>query len=70
MSYQFTVEELQEVIRASRVYNPGFSDRQLQDLLKVKGRLTETGYLETVDGLAQLEKRASRLPRLWKNIRR
>ena len=56
MGYQFTIEELQEVIRASRVYNPGFSDRQLQDLLKMKGRLTEAGYLEAVNGLAQLEK--------------
>lgn len=56
MGYQFTIEELQEVIRASRVYNPGFSDQQLQALQKMKGRLTEAGYLETVDGLAQLEK--------------
>ena len=56
MGYQFTPEELREVIRASRVYNPGFSDQQLQNLLLLKGRLAEEGYLEAVNGLAQLEK--------------
>jgi hypothetical protein len=56
MGYEFTVEEIQEVIHATRVYSPGFSEEQLQALLLVKGRLRESGYLEAVRGLAQLEK--------------
>ncbi len=53
---EFTPEELKEVIRAARIFNPGFGEEQFESLIELETRLTESGYLETVSGLWKLEK--------------
>jgi len=57
MGYEFTPEEIKEVIRVARVYQPGFSEEKLKNLLEMEKHLGEGGYLETVRGLAQLEQK-------------
>ncbi|MCL0078813.1 hypothetical protein M1O56_04010 [Dehalococcoidia bacterium] len=56
MAYEFTVEEIREVIRAARVFAPGFSEEQFQALTELQARFADSGYLEAVSGLAKLEK--------------
>ena len=56
MNPEFTPQEIQEIIRSARIVNPGFSETQMQSLLELQTRLKESGYLETVAGVAQLEK--------------
>jgi phytoene/squalene synthetase len=56
MANEFTAEELEEVIRAARVFNPGFSDEQFQSLVEFERHVGDSGYLETVKGLERLEK--------------
>lgn len=56
MADEFTAEELKEVIRAARIFNPGFSEDQFQSLNELEARLADSGYLETVSGLLKLEK--------------
>ncbi len=56
MNPEFTPQEIQEIIRSARIVNPGFSETQMQSLLELQTRLNESGYLETVAGVAQLEK--------------
>jgi chromosome segregation ATPase len=55
---EFTPEELKEVIRAARVFNPGFSEEQLQSLVELQRHAADSTYLETVKGLQRLEKEA------------
>lgn len=56
MANEFTAEELKEVIRAARVFNPGFSEEQFQSLVELERHAGDPGYLETVKGLQRLEK--------------
>lgn len=56
MADEFTVEELKEIVRAARIFNPGFSEEQFQSLTELEARLADSGYLETVSGLLKLEK--------------
>jgi len=56
MANEFTAEELKEVIRAARVFNPGYSEEQFRSLIELEERLADAGYLETVTGLRKLEK--------------
>jgi predicted nuclease with TOPRIM domain len=53
---EFTSEELKEVIRAARVFNPGFSEEQFQSLVELERHAGDPSYLETVKGLQRLEK--------------
>jgi len=55
MADEFTAEELKEVIRAARVFNPGFSEEQFQSLTELEARLADSGYLETVGGIRKAE---------------
>jgi len=55
MADEFTAEELKEVIRAARVFNPGFSEEKFQSLIELQRRLKDSGYLETVGGLRKAE---------------
>lgn len=55
MLNEFTVEELKEVIRAARVFNPGFSEEQFQSLVELEKHVGDPVYLETVNGLRKLE---------------
>jgi len=56
MSYEFTVDEIREVTRAARIFCPGFREEQFHDLVESERRLADSGYLDAVAGLAQLEK--------------
>jgi chromosome segregation ATPase len=56
MANEFTAEELKEVIRAARVFNPGFSEEQIQSLIELERHAGDPAYLETVKGLQRLEK--------------
>ena len=56
MVNEFTVEELKEVIKAARIFNPGFGEEQFQSLVELEARLSDSGYLKTVSGLLKLEK--------------
>ncbi len=56
MSEEFTVDEIREVIRAARIFCPGFSERQYQDLMTLENRLTDSGDLEAVHALVRLQK--------------
>ena len=56
MASEFTAEELKEVIRAARVFNPGFSEEQFQNLVELERHVGDPTYLETVKGLQKLEK--------------
>lgn len=55
MMDEFTPEELKEVIRAARVFNPGFGEEQFQSLSELEAHVADSGYLETVSGLRKLE---------------
>ena len=55
MADEFTKEELKEVIRAARVFNPGFSEDEFQSLMELERHISDSGYLETVRGLRKLE---------------
>lgn len=56
MNCEFTVDEIREVIRAARIFCPGFSETQYQNLMTLEKRLADSGYLEAVHGLVLLEK--------------
>ena len=56
MANEFTAEEIKEVIRAARVFNPGFSEEQFQSLVELERHVGDPSYLETVKGLQRLEK--------------
>ena len=55
MSYEFSADEIREVIAAARIFNPSFSEKQYQDLLELGTHLVDPGYLEAARGLAWLE---------------
>jgi len=56
MANEFTAEELKEVIRAARIFNPGFSEEQFQSLVELEKHVGDPVYLETVRGLTKLER--------------
>jgi len=55
MVSEFTAEGLKEVVRAARVFNPGFSEEQFQNLVELERHAGDPNYLETVKGLRRLE---------------
>lgn len=36
MANEFTAEQLKEIIRAARVFNPGFTEEQFQSLIELE----------------------------------
>jgi DNA repair exonuclease SbcCD ATPase subunit len=56
MSYEFTVDEIRELIAAARIFCPGFGEQQFQSIMELERRFADSGYLDTVSGLARLEK--------------
>jgi len=56
MDYEFTLDEVKEVIRTARVFCPSFSESQYQHLMTLGKRLDDSGYLQAVHALARLEK--------------
>lgn len=56
MNTEFTSEELKEIIRAAHICNPGFDEEKMQTLMELQTRLSESGYLETIEGVAKMEK--------------
>lgn len=55
MNRDLTAEELKEVIRAARVFSPGFGESELQGIAELQRRLKDSGYLETVRAVSRLE---------------
>jgi hypothetical protein len=56
MMQEFNTEELKEVTRSARAYNPAFNEQKMQNLIELQKRLSDSGYLETIGGVAKLEK--------------
>jgi len=56
MNYEFTLDELKEVIRTARVFCPSFGESQYRDLMTLGKRLTDSGYLEAVHLIVRLER--------------
>lgn len=56
MNNEFTNDELKEVISSARVFCPSFSEGQYRDLMTLGSRLNDSGYLQAVHGLSQLER--------------
>ncbi len=55
MNRDLTAEELKEVIRAARVFSPGFGESELQGIAELQRRLKDSGDLETVRAVSRLE---------------
>jgi len=55
MGEELTADEIREVIRAARIFCPGFSERQYQDLMTLEKRLAHSGYFEAINALVRLE---------------
>ncbi len=56
MNYEFTPDEVREVIRAARIFCSTFSESQYPHLMTLGKRLDGSDYLESVHVLARLEK--------------
>lgn len=55
MEYEFTAEEIEQVVRTARIFNPGFTKEEFHAMVELKKRLQESGFLESVRGLNMLE---------------
>ena len=56
MELEFSPDEINQVVRAARVVAPGFSIERLKWLVNCQERLTDSGFCDAANGLAQLEK--------------
>ena len=55
MYHELTLEEIRDAARTARVYCPGFTEEKFESLMELERRITDSGYLEAVQGLARLE---------------
>jgi chromosome segregation ATPase len=55
MNYEFTAEEIKDAARAARVYCPSFTEDEVESLIELEKRIADSGFLETVRGMARLE---------------
>ena len=55
MNSEFTVEEIKDAARMARIHCPGFSEDGFESLMDLEKRITDSGYLEAVQGLIRLE---------------
>jgi len=55
MDNEFTADEIRDAVRIARVHCPGFSEDDLESLMELEKRITDSGYLEAVLGLIRLE---------------
>lgn len=55
MSYEFTDDEIKEIITAARIFSQDFNEERFQALRKLEKRLADSSFLETVRGLVRME---------------
>lgn len=56
MNYGFTTDEIRDAARAARVCCPSFTEGRFKSLMELERHISDSGYLETVQGLGRLEK--------------
>jgi len=55
MKPEFSPEEINEIIRAARVWAPGFSEEKLQSLVNSQHQLADSGFCEAAWGMVRLQ---------------
>ncbi len=56
MEFEFTLEQIGQIVRAARVLASGFTEERLRWLISGQKRLAESGFCEAVWGLVRLER--------------
>jgi len=56
MEFEFTLEQISQIVRAARALASGFTEEQLQRLISSQKHLGESGFCEAVWGLVRLER--------------
>ena len=56
MDFELTPEQINQIVRAARVFASGFTDEHLQWLVSCQRRLADSAFCEAAWGLARLEK--------------
>jgi len=56
MSHEFTAQEIRDAAMTARVHCPGFTENMFESLMDLEKHITDSGYLEAVQGLLRLEK--------------
>jgi len=56
MEDRFSPEEISQIVRAARVWAPGFTQEQLQELINSQCHLAHSGFCEAAWGVVRLEK--------------
>ena len=59
MSREFTIEEIRDSVRTARVHCPGFTEDMFESLMELEKHITDSGYLEVIQGLLRLEEEKS-----------
>jgi hypothetical protein len=54
MKHQFTPEEIRDLLKAAKVYAPGFSQNDFENLVELERHASQDGYLDAVGGLIRL----------------
>ena len=55
MEDRFSPEEISQIVRAARVWAPGFTQEQLQELINSQCHLAHSGFCEAAWGMVRLE---------------
>ena len=55
MEEEFSPEEINRIVKAARVWAPGFTQEQLQQLVDSQHRLADSGFCEAAWGVVRLE---------------
>jgi len=55
MEDRFSPEEISQIVRAARVWAPGFTQEQLQELINSQHHLAHSGFCEAAWGIVRLE---------------
>ena len=55
MSYEFTDDEIKEIVKAARIFSQSFNEEEFQALRELEDRLSDSGFLETLRGLVRMQ---------------
>ena len=55
MEYQFSTEEISQIVRSARVLAPGFTKEEFQELVSSQRQLADSGFYEAAWGMVQLQ---------------
>lgn len=55
MNPEFSPEEINQIVRAARVWAPGFTQEQLQELVNSQHQLADSGFCKAAWGMLRLE---------------